>query len=184
MLLRKVVTRVALAAIAFTPLLLTGCATELQDAQLSARNHDPEGLVTGIPARGENVCLGAASGVSSDIDIAVRRSLTDRGYGTTFLSVGEQPSAKTCRFYVTISATALRVPGTVPRRLAIDYRDLYTGETQRAEWTRDGVEARSAFLRASPSSGCETFMPSAWGDVDRIVGNLVDRLFPETVRGR
>ena len=61
--------------------LLGGCTTNVQQpADLSARSHDPRGLISGLPAAGEAVCLTAASDHSPTIDIAVRQALRDRGY--------------------------------------------------------------------------------------------------------
>lgn len=169
-------------------LILAGCTAAPQDPGLQARANDPAGLVSGIPARGENVCLAAAPGLSGDVAIAVRGALSDRGYETRFLLPGEQPSAKACRFLVTVSGAALRMPGTLPRYLAVDYRDLFTGEAQRAEWTREGDGTSrpggSAFLRPDAAAAGNPLAPGAWGNLDWIVGKLVDRLFPMTVRGR
>ena len=51
--------------------LLGGCTTNVQQpAELSARSHDPRGLISGLPAAGEAVCLTAASDHSPTIDIA------------------------------------------------------------------------------------------------------------------
>ena len=56
--------------------LLGGCTTNVQQpADLSARSHDPRGLISGLPAAGEAVCLTAASDHSPTIDIAVRQAL-------------------------------------------------------------------------------------------------------------
>ena len=42
--------------------LIGGCTTNVQQpSDLSARSHDPRGLISGLPAAGEAVCLTAAS---------------------------------------------------------------------------------------------------------------------------
>lgn len=76
--------------------LLGGCTTNVQQpADLSARSHDPRGLISGLPAAGEAVCLTAASDHSPTIDIAVRQALRDRGYKAVMLSAQESPRPKT-----------------------------------------------------------------------------------------
>ena len=80
--------------------LLGGCTTNVQQpADLSARSHDPRGLISGLPAAGEAVCLTAASDHSPTIDIAVRQALRDRGYKAVMLSAQESPRPKQCRLF-------------------------------------------------------------------------------------
>ena len=56
--------------------LLGGCTTNVQQpADLSARSHDPRGLISGLPAAGEAVCLTAASDHSPTIDIAAAKTV-------------------------------------------------------------------------------------------------------------
>ena len=148
--------------------LLTGCSgAEPRRAVLDARSQDAAGLTSGMPARGEKVCLASASGRSTGLEIAVRRALADRGYGTVFLAV---------------SVTATRIPGEMPRFITLDYRDLYTSETQRAIWRRDLAPGTPAWRRtaqcAHDDAAPANSLLGAWGDVDRVVGNLVDQLFP------
>ena len=82
--------------------LLGGCTTNVQQpADLSARSHDPRGLISGLPAAGEAVCLTAASDHSPTIDIAVRQALRDRGYKAVMLSAQESPRPKQCRCFGT-----------------------------------------------------------------------------------
>lgn len=128
--------------------LLGGCTTNVQQpADLSACLHDPRGLISGLPAAGEAVCLTAASDHSPTIDIAVRQALRDRGYKAVMLSAQESPRPKQCRFLVAVSGRGAMLPGDPPSMVALDYRDLYTGETQRAVWKLD--RAATAWRRAS-----------------------------------
>lgn len=109
--------------------LLGGCTTNVQQpADLSARSHDPRGLISGLPAAGEAVCLTAASDHSPTIDIAVCQALRDRGYKAVMLSAQESPRPKQCRFLVAVSGRGAMLPGDPPSMVALDYRDLYTGE--------------------------------------------------------
>lgn len=163
--------------------LLTGCSgAEPRRAVLDARSQDAAGLTSGMPARGEKVCLASASGRSTGLEIAVRRALADRGYGTVFLAPEEEPPAKRCRFSLAVSVTETRIPGEMPRFITLDYRDLYTSETQRAIWRRDLAPGTPAWRRtaqcAHDDAAPANSLLGAWGDVDRVVGNLVDQLFP------
>lgn len=164
-------------------LLAAGCATEpAETADLAARSSDPRGLLTGLPAAGEKVCLSAASDHPSVLDISVRRALRDCGYDAVILPQGEEPKPKRCRFAVTIYAGAAPSPADLPDAVALEYRDFYTGETQRASW-RKSLEPM-AWRRAvaprhvSVSAQNNLLVSSSWGDMDMIVRELVDQLFP------
>ena len=165
--------------------LLGGCTTNVQQpADLSARSHDPRGLISGLPAAGEAVCLTAASDHSPTIDIAVRQALRDRGYKAVMLSAQESPRPKQCRFLVAVSGRGAMLPGDPPSMAALDYRDLYTGETQRAVWKLD--RAATAWRRASADSNGVPYrtdvqnllVTPAVGDFELILRDLVDQLFP------
>lgn len=161
-------------------MLLSGCASEFQRASvLDARAEDPQGLVSGIPAEGERVCLAAGSYHSTELDISVHRALRDRGYNVTFLKGYEEPNPRCCRFFVAISGSEMTTPGDLPAALTLDYRDLYTGETQRAVWRRDPGASLHGWHRASHEGSPNALLAGAWGDLDLITRNLVDQLFPQ-----
>ena len=158
--------RRAFAASLFAALfMLGGCASDFYaPADLSARSKDPQGLISGLPAAGEAVCLTAASDHSPTIDIAVRRALRDRGYRAVMLAPDERPQPKQCRFIVAVSGEGAMMPGDPPLMVALDYRDLYTGETQRAVWKLN--HSANAWRRASDAAGSQTSQ-----EADGPVGN-------------
>lgn len=161
-------------------MLLSGCASEFQRASvLDARAEDPQGLISGIPAEGERVCLAAGSYHSTELDISVHRALRDRGYNVTFLKGYEEPDPRRCRFFVAISGSAMSTPGDLPAAITLDYRDLFTGETQRAVWRRKPCGAPNGWHRAAEDGTANALLAGAWGDLDLITRNLVDQLFPQ-----
>ena len=82
----------SICALAFL-MMLSGCASDFQrESVLDARAEDPQGLISGIPAQGEKVCLAAGSFHSTELDISVHRALRDRGYIVTFLKGYEEPN--------------------------------------------------------------------------------------------
>ncbi len=173
---------------------LAGCANDPFDARkgLSARLSDPDGLVSGLPARGEEVCLITSGRHSQSLDVVLRSALVDRGYRVVMLKPGEEPNAKVCRFAVAIHADRGANFAQLPQTLSLDYRDFYTGEAQRAGWKRPAAaaEARQGFLHAASSesnrvSGVENvFLTPSCGDPDSVIRNLVDRLFPMPNRSK
>lgn len=161
--------------------LLCGCAGgPVLDADLSARSKDPAGLVTGLPAQGETVCIASGAGNSSEFDLALRRALHDHGYRAVFLQPAEEPDAKRCRFFLALTGARVWTPGDLPARIALDYRDLYTGETQRAVWRR--TPAEQALRRQGTGEGTDgapnPLVSGLYGDVNLIMRHLVDQLFP------
>lgn len=76
------------------------------------------------------------------------------------------------------------LPGDPPSMVALDYRDLYTGETQRAVWKLD--RAATAWRRVSADSNGVPYrtdvqnllVTPAVGDFELILRDLVDQLFP------
>ena len=173
--------RIAVISICASELLalLTGCASEFQrESVLDARAEDPEGLISGIPAEGEKVCLAAGSFHSTELDISVHRALRDRGYIVTFLKGYEEPNPRRCRFLVAISGSEMSTPGDLPQSITLDYRDLFTGETQRSVWRRDPGTSAAGWRQASHKASPNALLAGAWGDLDLITRNLVDQLFP------
>ncbi len=182
---------VAAGLLAFAAALLSGCASEGQPVgSLTAKASDPVGLVSGLPARGEAVCL-VSVGEHPYIDLAVRRAIADRGYRVRLTAPGAPIDARACRFAVTVSAGRAPNPSELPKKISLDFRDFYTGETLRAGWTRD--DAKPAYLRRTASdlssSGLgagrhagNALIAGQYGDPDRIVQNLVDQLFPLSIR--
>lgn len=169
---------------AFAAALIAGCASQTEPARLSARTADPDGMLSGLPARGETVCLAAASEERSSLELAVRRALADRGYRVSFLAPEEEPNPKRCRFFVTMTASRMSNPSDLPSEITLDYRDLYNGETQRANWRRD---SRAAEARAAVKSGNDVvksfespLLTPGYADFELTVRNLVDQLFPQT----
>lgn len=179
--------------------LLAGCAAEGQrSASLAARAADPAGLVSGLPAQGEAVCL-VSVGEHPYIDLAVRRAIADRGYRVRLTAPGATIDAQACRFAVTVSAGRAPNPSELPKKISLDFRDFYTGETLRAGWTRD--DAKPAYLRRTSSGAIDSsglsssglgagrhpgnaLIAGQYGDPDLIVQNLVDQLFPLSIRFR
>lgn len=169
----------SICALAFL-MMLSGCASDFQrESVLDARAEDPQGLISGIPAQGEKVCLAAGSFHSTELDISVHRALRDRGYIVTFLKCYEEPNPRRCRFFVAISGSEMSTPGDLPASITLDYRDLFTGETQRSVWRRDPGTTASGWRHASQKASPNALLAGAWGDLDLITRNLVDQLFPE-----
>lgn len=159
---------------------LSGCTAEFQRASvLDARAEDPQGLISGIPAEGEKVCLAAGSYHSTELDISVHRALRDRGYIVTFLKSYEEPDPRRCRFFVAISGSEMSTPGDLPAAITLDYRDLFTGETQRAVWRRNPCGPLNGWHRAAEDGAANALLAGVWGDLDLITHNLVDQLFPK-----
>ena len=96
-------------------------------------------------------------------------------YQTVAFQVGE---SRRCRFFVAISGSEMSTPGDLPASITLDYRDLFTGETQRSVWRRDPGTTASGWRRASQKASPNALLAGAWGDLDLITRNLVDQLFP------
>lgn len=171
----------ALLSAVFAAALLCGCAGgPVLDADLSARSEDPAGLVTGLPAQGETVCLAPGTENSSEYELALRRALHDHGYRAVFLQPAEEPDAKRCRFHLVLTGARVWTPGDLPAKIALDYRDLYTGETQRALWRRTPAEQawRRTGAGSTEDDAANPLVSGLYGDVNLIMRHLVDQLFP------
>lgn len=174
----KCSTRVRAAALCAlaTLLSLSGCAGDPQTFSYYSRDDAlPAATASGLPEPGSTVCLASAGGYPAALDVFLRRALTDRGYRV----VMEAPRSGVCRFQVLMTARAGANPGELPQWMSLDFRDLYTGETQHADWRRS--EVRPAFIRThsalSPSDG-SALIAGPYVDPAMIVTNLVDQLFP------
>lgn len=172
----------AASAAALCALALAGCAADAgRPADLSARSSDPQGLISGLPASGEAVCLAATADRQPVLDLQVRRALADRGYRVLMLAPGEVPSPKRCRFLVTVTGGRTATPADLPDAIELDYFDLYTGESQRAKWRREANLngwRRASALQVQAGAPNNPLLSVPAMDCELIVRNLVDRLFP------
>lgn len=153
--------------------LLVGCS-DLTPVTLNAKASDPQGLVSGLPAAGENICLQSAGMSDAYLDLVTRTALDDHGFNVIWLNHDMDPTV-TCRFVVTLTTQMSVTHLNTPNLIVLDYQDRFTGETQRAMWRRPGTQ--------TPVSGdmqhvSNLLLPRNYFEPERVIRNLVDQLFP------
>lgn len=160
---------------------ISGCSLWRGEAPL--RSSVSEQVGTGLPAEGASVCL-ESDGRNAALEVLLRSAVVDRGYRV----VMQQSSARgedACRFFVVLRASRARL-GEMPKSISLDFRDVYTGETQRAQWRREEAAAPRYLCSGHGSQGSLTGADGAsnaliagpYGDPAMIMRSLVDQLFP------
>lgn len=163
----------------------SGCSL-WQTQEPSPKAADARGGV-GLPAEGASVCL-QSDGSQAALDVLLRSAVVDRGYRVVMTDAAASTSREACRFFLVLHASRAKM-GEMPASIALDFRDVYTGETQRAQWRRDKL-AVPGYLRAAhaaddrssaPEAGGNALIAGPYGDPAMIVRSLVDQLFPAPV---
>lgn len=152
----------------------------------SPKTADARGGV-GLPAEGASVCL-QSDGTQAALDVLLRSAVVDRGYRVVMTDAAASTSGEACRFFLVLRASRAKM-GEMPASISLEFRDVYTGEAQRAQWRRDKL-AVPAYMRAAyvaddrrgvSDAGSNALIAGPYGDPAMIVRSLVDQLFPAPV---
>lgn len=124
------------------------------------------------------LCLTTHGSADPALEIAVRRALADRGWDVRWYEDPREATSRTCRFMVSLSSGQARNPSELPDFIAVEYRDAYTGESDRAYWKkRSGYGLMRAAAETLPL-GDNALLTGYYDDPERIVRGLVERLIP------
>ena len=115
-----------------------------------------------------SICVVTEGEHSPVLDVALMRTLRDRGFEPEFIKRGQPERARRCRGIVTFASGAVNVPLDSPSEMSLGFVDSYTGESYHVSVTRrHSGESKSLFFgRPLP-------------DPAVTIRHLVDRLFPE-----
>lgn len=149
-------------------LMLAGCASA------------PTPEAAAVPQKAERplLCLTSAGSAHPALDIAVRRAFADRGYPVRWVDDAREISSRTCRYVFSLSVGPARNPSELPDFISLEYRDAYTGESNRVSWKKMSVGSFMRVTAGAADAGNNAFLTGFYDDPDRIVRGLVDRILP------
>ena len=115
-----------------------------------------------------SICVVTEGEHSPVLDIALMRTLRDRGFEPEFIKRGQTERARRCRVIVTFSSGSVNVPLDTPAEMSLGFVDSYTGESYHASVSRRHAGEQNSLFFGRP-------IP----DPAVTIRHLVDRLFPE-----